>query len=127
MNDCDEIISLWRKACAVERERKRIERLRRQPQAPPLRSPVRKPTPKPAMLMEQIPQMRQVLICSVCNQEITREKRDQTAKEVLLFGAAAFGVCCCCLQAIPRWLFGDEDYHGRWIDYRHRILTEQSS
>jgi hypothetical protein len=87
-------------------------------------TPPRSARPRPplvsAPVMEFIPELRQVMICDVCGQEISATHREQTMKDVALFGATNFGVCCCCLQGVPESLAESSAYQTRWIDYRHR-------
>jgi hypothetical protein len=81
-------------------------------------------TPKPAApvasWMQMVQEVRQTMICSVCDQEIPTRKRDRDMRAVALFGAADFAVCCCCLQTVPKRL-EKPAYCTRWIEYRHRM------
>jgi hypothetical protein len=74
-----------------------------------------------ASCLQMVQEVRQTMICSVCDQEIPTRKRDQDMREVALFGAADFAVCCCCIQTVPKQLEESDAYRARWIDYRHRM------
>jgi hypothetical protein len=80
-----------------------------------------KPAASVASRMQMVQEVRQTIICSVCDLEITSHKRDQDIQAVALFGAANFLVCCCCLQTVPRSLEKTRAYRTRWIEYRHRM------
>jgi hypothetical protein len=61
--------------------------------------PKKTATPAPSW-MQLLQEVRQALICAVCDEEIPTHKRDRDTLAVALFGAADFGVSCCCLQTV---------------------------
>jgi hypothetical protein len=60
--------------------------------------------------------IRLAMECSVCRQILDDHKRDVTAIEAAIFGAASYAVCCACgMEVVERH---DRNYRKRWRRWR---------
>jgi hypothetical protein len=64
--------------------------------------------------LQQRPRQIMAQECRVCRQLIDPD--DRTEVQVALFGAARYGVCCCCRQEAPD--HKDKNYRARWRRWR---------
>jgi hypothetical protein len=92
----------------------------------PSRPPPRTTASGPPVGLCMYQEVRQILLCPVCEAEITLAKRNLAMQEVVLFGAANFALCCCCFQTVAEDMAISEAYQRRWIDYRRTRRIEES-